>query len=119
MVISSTVTPPSAMAAANAIALSTDSARRTGTSPISRNAFNTATFSIMSPKSSVNLLGCWLVCLRLPLYAGPAALHDPLDLVEGRHGGVTWGGHGESTMCATAVHGPLCALVVEEAVDEA
>jgi len=41
------VTPPSAIAAASAIAFSTDSARNTGTSPISRNAFSTAIFSIV------------------------------------------------------------------------
>jgi hypothetical protein len=46
IVISSTVTPPSAIAPASAIAFSTDSARNTGTRPISRNATNTAALSI-------------------------------------------------------------------------
>src|ERR1035437_453499 len=55
----------------------------------------------------------------LALDAGAAALHDALDFVEGGHGGVAGSGHGECTVRAAAVDGPVSALFVEEAVDEA
>jgi hypothetical protein len=55
----------------------------------------------------------------LSLDAGAAAFHDALHFVEGRHGGIAGGGHGEGSVGAAAVHGPIGALVVKEAVDEA
>ncbi len=57
MVTSRTLTPPAATAVARAIALSTDSARRTGTSPISCNEFNTAALSIVLPCAITVSLG--------------------------------------------------------------
>ena len=46
IVISSTVTPPSAIAVASASAFSTDAARSTGTNPIFFNSANTSAFFI-------------------------------------------------------------------------
>src|ERR1700745_1995428 len=57
--------------------------------------------------------------MPLTLYTRAAALHDPLHLIEGRHRRITGSRHRQRTMCAATVHCPLCALVVEEAVDEA
>jgi len=51
MVTSRTLTPPAATAVARAMALSTDSARRTGTSPVSCKEFNTAALSMVLPFS--------------------------------------------------------------------
>jgi len=48
---------------------------------------------------------------RLSLDAGAAAFHDALDFVEGSHGGVAGGGHGEGSVGAAAVDGPVGAFV--------
>src|SRR5260370_30414854 len=114
IVISSTVTPPAAIASANARALSTDSARNTGTSPISFNAFNTAIFSIISPNhKSLIANHCFL-----PLHPRSAALHDALHLIKSGHRRIARRSHGQRTVSAAAVHCPVRTLVVQEAVDQ-
>ncbi len=55
----------------------------------------------------------------LSLDAGSGSFHDALDFVEGGHGGVAGGGHGEGSVGAAAVDGPVGAFIGEEAVDEA
>jgi len=99
-----------AIASASASALSTDSARNTGTSPISFNDFNTAIFSIISPV--LYLIG------RLSLDASAAALHHALHLIERSHRRIARRSHRQRTMRTSAVHGPIRTLFVQKSIDQ-
>src|SRR5206468_963631 len=54
-----------------------------------------------------------------PLHSSAGAFHDALYFIKCRHRRISRSGHGESAMRASAIDGPIRALLVEEAVDKA
>src|ERR1035437_8776366 len=66
--------------------------------------------------SAFFLLFRWV---RLALYARSAALHNALHFIERGHRSVARSSHRQRAVSTSAVDGPLRALLVEEAVDQA
>src|SRR5438067_4803946 len=125
IVISRTGTPPSRIASTTLIASSADCARTTGTSPTS--AILRSMSSLVMPFASARRRGGaaprarrGLSPLRSasPGHPRPSALHDPQDLVQGRHRGVAGRGHGQRAVGGAALDRPLRALAGQQPIDE-
>merc|ERR1719454_2434669 len=69
-------------------------------------------------KKSSTIKGCGKIA-RLPVHSCSTASNQFLNLLLGCHGSITWGCHGQSSMCRTPFHSFLCSLALQESVYEA
>ncbi len=126
IVTSSTFTPPASIASASAIALSTESARSTGTSPISRNFAKTSSLPHISPRHQTrckNLRGPTRLhptpytllyrCTRAPLPFITRCTSSKVAIVVSP--GVVIASAPWST---AAVHRPIRTFLIQEAIDQ-